>query len=307
MNIVQGAAIAAVSLIAGVGLTVGVLSGQRSPQVQVSGSQPITSTSPTAATPIVVTSRLNMENFNRLTIGATLPQVEEILGNGVLSSQSNIGTSQSETWQWLEAGQGITLGFQNGKLSSKHQFGLKSNPAATGITPATPVAMTTTPAAVATTVPAPSPIVSFDQMGPCDQLDAVARSGKSVSQFLVESHRVGDLGKYKAAIGSTCPWNAEQLQVADRVINPPVVVVKPRVVRAAAETVRTESSQPDQVVRFDRPTRHRREPATEGSCYAADPSQCPRDWNGNPYDNQPAGNERRESGERRGQFKSLEW
>lgn len=173
-------------------------------------------------------------------------------------------------------------------------------------TPApTPSPVTVPVAATPSPAPNPVPIVSFDQLGPCDQLDAVARSGKSVSQFLVAAHKVGDLNKYKAAIGSTCPWNAEQLQVADRVINPPVVVVKPRVIQRV-ETVRVESSQPDRVVRVDRPTRQR-EHAVEGTCYHADPSQCPREFNGNPHDNPPAHIERRDAGERRSQFKSLEW
>lgn len=42
---------------------------------------------------------------------------------------------------------------------------------------------------------------------------------------------MNDLSKYQVAIGSTCPWNAEQLQVADRVINPPIVVQHSTVVR----------------------------------------------------------------------------
>jgi hypothetical protein len=92
------------------------------------------------------------------------------------------------------------------------------------------------------TVPAPtSPILisaisapvskNFDQLTPCEQIDSISKSGQSVSEFLVAANRVNDLAKYKVAIGSVCPWNAEQLQVADRMINPPVVVVKQRVVK----------------------------------------------------------------------------
>lgn len=90
--------------------------------------------------------------------------------------------------------------------------------------------------AASTTVSASAPsttvaaVPNFDLLSPCDQLDSVAKSGKSVSEFLVAAARVNDLAKYQVAIGSVCPWNAEQLQVADRVLNPPVVVVKPKVV-----------------------------------------------------------------------------
>jgi hypothetical protein len=92
------------------------------------------------------------------------------------------------------------------------------------------------PVATSTAVLASAPsttvavVPSFDSLPPCNQLDSVAKSGKPVSEFLVAAARVNDLAKYQVAIGSVCPWNAEQLQVADRVLNPPVVVVKPQVV-----------------------------------------------------------------------------
>lgn len=82
---------------------------------------------------------------------------------------------------------------------------------------------------------------NFDQLTPCEQIDSISKSGQSVSEFLVAANRVNDLAKYKVAIGSVCPWNAEQLQVADRMINPPVVVVKQRVVKQS-QVVEASSS-----------------------------------------------------------------
>lgn len=81
------------------------------------------------------------------------------------------------------------------------------------------------------------PVVNFDQLQPCDQLDSIARSGRPVSEFLVAANRVNDLAKYRVAIGSICPWNSEQLAVADRIINPPVVVLPSPVVIEAGSTV----------------------------------------------------------------------
>jgi hypothetical protein len=87
----------------------------------------------------------------------------------------------------------------------------------------------TTPASV----PAVPQSIPFEQLSPCDQLDSVARAGKSVSEFLVVAHQVNDLAKYKAAVSSTCPWNNEQLAVAGRIINPPIVA-QPSVVRQSS-------------------------------------------------------------------------
>jgi hypothetical protein len=97
--------------------------------------------------------------------------------------------------------------------------------------------------------PAASPVVqhqrpavqiSFDQLSPCEQIESVAKSGKSVSEFLVAANRVNDLAKYKVAIGSVCPWNAEQLQVADRLINPPVVVAKRQIMQESSRSSASE-------------------------------------------------------------------
>lgn len=92
--------------------------------------------------------------------------------------------------------------------------------------PSQPIVSVSSPSASTTLISASAP-VSFEALSPCEQLDSIARSGKSVAEFLVASANVNDLAKYQAAIASICPWNAEQLQVADRVLNPPVIVAAP--------------------------------------------------------------------------------
>lgn len=102
---------------------------------------------------------------------------------------------------------------------------------------------------VAESLPAASPVVqhqqpavqiSFDRLSPCEQIESVAKASKSVSEFLVAANRVNDLAKYKVAIGSVCPWNAEQLQVADRLINPPVVVAKQQIMQESSRLSASE-------------------------------------------------------------------
>lgn len=105
-------------------------------------------------------------------------------------------------------------------------------------TPASPAATISVSASTpATSTPATSTPTSFESLSPCDQLDAIARAGKSVSEFLIASARVHDLTKYQIAISSACPWNAEQLQVADRVLNPPVIVSAPVVTVSGGSSV----------------------------------------------------------------------
>lgn len=62
--------------------------------------------------------------------------------------------------------------------------------------------------------------VPFEALSYCDQLDAIARSGKSVSEFVINSGRFDD---YAWAVRQDCNWHQEQINVADSVLNPPVL------------------------------------------------------------------------------------
>lgn len=60
----------------------------------------------------------------------------------------------------------------------------------------------------------------FQTLSYCDQLDALDRSGKSVSQFILNS---ADSKGYIWAAKSKCSWHREQANVASLTLNPPVV------------------------------------------------------------------------------------
>lgn len=81
MNIAKGAAYAAVGLVAGVGLTVGVLSGQRSPQGQVSGSQQVTESIEQQQKPDrLETKNLVFENVKITRYIGELPEGADVAG-----------------------------------------------------------------------------------------------------------------------------------------------------------------------------------------------------------------------------------
>lgn len=282
MNIAKGAAYAAVGLVVGVGLTVGVLSGQRSPQGQVPASQRVTESAEQQQKPDrLETKNLVFENVKITRYIGELPKGVDVAGelyqvNATITNRSN-ETLVPSGWNGvtynLRDGQGrkferaaFTIGLgddglksTNGILPGQTRENITVGvfdvlPGATGlelgvadgmfasVKYVSPTQPQSSPQSVAAAVPvsspapaspaaAPSPttpaIVSFDVLSPCEQLDSIARSRKPVSEFLVAAARVNDLAKYQAAINSTCPWNAEQLQVADRILNPPVIVTAP--------------------------------------------------------------------------------
>lgn len=156
--------------------------------------------------------------------------------DGVLPGQTREGITVG-VFDVLPGATGLELGVNDGMFSDiKYVSPPQQVQAAASAPAASPILVSATaPAQPASQ--AASPIAAaapnFDLLPPCDQIDSVAKSGKSVSEFLVAAGRVGSLPKYQTAIASICPWNAEQLVVADRVLNPPVVVVKPRVIRSS--------------------------------------------------------------------------
>ena len=86
-------------------------------------------TSPTTASTPASTAGVTMENYNRLKTGMTYAQVVQILGKeGEELSSNEIGGYKTVMYKWDgDAGWGANMNamFQNGKLNSKSQFGLK--------------------------------------------------------------------------------------------------------------------------------------------------------------------------------------
>ncbi len=86
-------------------------------------------TSPTTASTPASTAGVTMENYNRLKTGMTYVQVVQILGKeGEELSSNEIGGYKTVMYKWDgDAGWGANMNamFQNGKLNSKSQFGLK--------------------------------------------------------------------------------------------------------------------------------------------------------------------------------------
>lgn len=61
--------------------------------------------------------------------------------------------------------------------------------------------------------------VPFEALSYCDQLDAIDRAGKSVTEFVIHSGRSED---YAWAVRSNCSWHQEQISIADSILRPPV-------------------------------------------------------------------------------------
>lgn len=61
--------------------------------------------------------------------------------------------------------------------------------------------------------------VPFQALSYCDQLDALDRSGKSVSGFIVDT---ADPNGYVWAARNRCNWHSEQANAANLILNPPV-------------------------------------------------------------------------------------
>jgi hypothetical protein len=85
-------------------------------------SAPIVTVSPTAETPSITLAK-----FNQLKTGMAYKEVVNILGtDGEIISESDIGGTKTVMYQWQSSGFGnMNAMFQNGKLISKSQFGLK--------------------------------------------------------------------------------------------------------------------------------------------------------------------------------------
>jgi hypothetical protein len=66
--------------------------------------------------------------------------------------------------------------------------------------------------------------VPFEALSFCDQLDAIAKGGKSVARFVINS---GMIAEYDWAVKQQCKWHSEQLSVAGLAAkNPSVQIIE---------------------------------------------------------------------------------
>ena len=93
-----------------------------------------------------------------------------------------------------------------------------TQPTAAQPTVAQPITQASTPTQLVV-----APVKNFENLSPCDQMDAIAKSGKSVAQFVASSGRYSEFAAHTKA---NCNWNVEQIQQADAILNPPVVTVQ---------------------------------------------------------------------------------
>lgn len=74
--------------------------------------------------------KINKDNYNKITNGMTISQVESILGKGESLASSNVdlgdygGNISSEVITWEDGTNIISITFSNGEVMSKAQSGL---------------------------------------------------------------------------------------------------------------------------------------------------------------------------------------
>ena len=96
-----------------------------------STSQPPAAESSASATPESTADKITQENYDKIETGMTLDQIVEILGEGKEMSSSSMDfagqTIETSVYIWQTDGfpvKNITITLQNGKVTSKAQFGL---------------------------------------------------------------------------------------------------------------------------------------------------------------------------------------
>ena len=71
-------------------------------------------------------TKVTMEKYNKINNGMTYDQVKAILGEGQLTSQTQIMDTKSEIYSWINSnGSNMNVTFQNSAVDSKAQFELK--------------------------------------------------------------------------------------------------------------------------------------------------------------------------------------
>lgn len=83
----------------------------------------------TSSTASTKQEKLNLEKFNKIETGMTYEKVVEIIGEeGTVLSESEIANIKTTIYSWYgegSIGANANITFQNGKVTSKAQFGLK--------------------------------------------------------------------------------------------------------------------------------------------------------------------------------------
>lgn len=100
--------------------------------------------------------------------------------------------------------------------------------------------------------------VPFEALSFCDQLDAIARDGKNVAKFVVNS---GMLPEYDWAAKSQCQWHKEQIEVASYVAKHPAAALVETVVYIYQDAQGVRSSAEDnqeKQIRCPKPNRSRK-------------------------------------------------
>ena len=75
-------------------------------------------------------SKINNENYSKISNGMTISEVEAILGKGESSASSSVdlgeygGNITSEVMTWQKGMKVIVISFSNGKVDTKSQTGL---------------------------------------------------------------------------------------------------------------------------------------------------------------------------------------
>ena len=79
---------------------------------------------------VACSGKINMDNYNKISNGMTVEEVEQILGEGESNASSNFdlgeygGTISSEVMTWQSGTKVITITFTNGRVEFKAQAGL---------------------------------------------------------------------------------------------------------------------------------------------------------------------------------------
>ncbi|MFM7425124.1 MAG: hypothetical protein ACKO7W_09065 [Elainella sp.] len=139
-------------------------------------------------------------------------------GNGILSGQTRDGIIIG-VFDVLPGATGLELGVTDGMFATTKYVSPPQQAAAQPLAQPPATTLVSAPAsAPAAAVQPTAAAPAFEILPPCDQLDAVAKSGKSVADFVK-----ADWAKYGGA-GSICAWHQPQIDVAYRLLNPPAPV-----------------------------------------------------------------------------------
>lgn len=71
-------------------------------------------------------NKVTLEKYNQIETGMTLEEVEAILGEGTENASTEAGDVNIKSYQWINSdGSNIQIMFQDGKVNTKAQAGLK--------------------------------------------------------------------------------------------------------------------------------------------------------------------------------------